>query len=1192
MTSNRTTFDIAPRVGGGFTPSPSRIKPPVEPNFGPMRALAPTQSSETTLPVLPAVQVTALRPPVELPDVAPTLETPGWMGQLEQMQAGFGDAVRGAREKIDIGRAAVLGAGLHAGQSLVNSPRDFLENFSYGQFEGSLIAPDVLAKEPENPDELVQMVGAIPMMITEGFGGELAIIRGISWIAARGGRLAPLANRTLRLFGAGEDIGIPRQIAGSAGLSVGVEAGLQGTAVAYGDQTFEQAQSNMRPVAMLGAAVGGLAAAPKVASTALRPVLRIPAIETRVDDLVKGFKDRFQYEHEMRKFAGSETPPGGDLKTYNLADDFRTTDAALHSAGSHAQAAKHDFFAPLAASPTGRMDAGPGHLIRLIQAWREANLSTGLNTASAKRARELYKELHSKAPTEVKEVFQNHLGLAKEIFEEQDDLGQLGTRNMFYNGKKGPIIPADEAAERGVETLGARLTKASTERKLFNPRTIEEYSQGVTERFYTTLSDAAKTDLVQRVVQAQGRALTSLPEATQAALRAGKEEAGLKLILPKDRRVIRSMKVAMGDTEGEVAVPAAIARRLERFGITEEVPRWLERYVNPGTFLWKSSILMWSFADILTRNFLGDGTAFARSFPESVGNPKAFSSALRHQAEFYGVDHISTAKVVAREAAFSGVAGGVAGGFGIDGEFEMDDALTFGLIGAIGGAVHRLGKAMNKNRALRETSADYYNDRLFELRAERQRLERLGVVDSGYVGRELSNADDAFMKSSLEETTALELIGNEVATILSGTPVGATVTNGDFVSNFATVARERENFLRQAAFYHRISQGVPERLAAKQAREALVDYGKFTDFEKRWVRGFVLPFYSFARHNIPNWMRAAVGQDVGGGGLRAAAMTHGMLSFDAASQAWNERFFPEVERTLSSNVRSNFHLIAGNPATGEALRDDKGQPIVVGVELPYEQTLEILGIGRPGAIYSHIFGNGMDEDDSLVARWQRKEDFNLLSEAAKAPFRGAAEELRTLITPALSLPIEFLTGEHLAWGSPIIQDWKDEGEAAQWLDHAARKVVAAYSSVKRTGNEGETAATSHFGLGLPIQFADQDRGLKYRLVDMMELAQDDVNSEKPWAQRIRELVQQGTGEFTEDEYAAANEIAQEAADPATAAHILRYYTRYVGRASNIQKAWNEMDLRGRATFLKRLSPADLGAFVIYVNGGALFKEGT
>src|SRR5690606_4100845 len=115
-----------------------------------------------------------------------------------------------------------------------------------------------------------------------------------------------------------------------------------------------------------------------------------------------------------------------------------------------------------------------------------------------------------------------------------------------------------------------------------------------------------------------------------------------------------------------------------------------------------------------------------------------------------------------------------------------------------------------------------------------------------------------------------------------------------------------------------------------------------------------------SKHNISNWTKTLSGRDVGGKAKIAFAATAAIASFDIAAQAWNESFFPDVERTLDPNIREGFHIIAGNPLTGEVYRDKRGRPIYIGHEMPYEMALEFFGFARPGVIYSELFGMGIN----------------------------------------------------------------------------------------------------------------------------------------------------------------------------------------------------------------------------------------
>lgn len=108
----------------------------------------------------------------------------------------------------------------------------------------------------------------------------------------------------------------------------------------------------------------------------------------------------------------------------------------------------------------------------------------------------------------------------------------------------------------------------------------------------------------------------------------------------------------------------------------------------------------------------------------------------------------------------------------------------------------------------------------------------------------------------------------------------------------------------------------------------------------------------------------------------------------------------------------------------------------------------------------------------------------------------------------------------------------------------------------------------------------------WRFQELMELAEGDERARHPLVRRMRELVNEGVA--PEEERLRAMEIAQEAADPQMASYLMRYRGRAVGRRGDLVKQWDEMGAMARAEFLKGLSEADLGALVVYMNGGRVY----
>lgn len=107
--------------------------------------------------------------------------------------------------------------------------------------------------------------------------------------------------------------------------------------------------------------------------------------------------------------------------------------------------------------------------------------------------------------------------------------------------------------------------------------------------------------------------------------------------------------------------------------------------------------------------------------------------------------------------------------------------------------------------------------------------ESLGVVDYG-VQREL---DDMVRRPLSVPRDPLEWL-----------------SQNQFIQKAMTVGQARENSGRLAYFIERLARGDAPHVAALETKKRLFDYSELTDFERQVLRR-VIPFYSWARHNIP-----------------------------------------------------------------------------------------------------------------------------------------------------------------------------------------------------------------------------------------------------------------------------------------------------------------------------------------------------
>lgn len=433
-----------------------------------------------------------------------------------------------------------------------------------------------------------------------------------------------------------------------------------------------------------------------------------------------------------------------------------------------------------------------------------------------------------------------------------------------------------------------------------------------------------------------------------------------------------------------------------------------------------------------------------------------------------------------------------------------------------------------------------------------------------------------------------------VLTMLSGRLHGDPAQfASNWVRSVETVMNERENVLRLASFMQQLESGVDARVAAKRARESLVDYGKFTEFEDKYMRGFLAPFYAFTRHNTANWIKAAAGRDVGGKPAVALAATGAILAADSAAQAWNATFFPEVEAQLAPWQRDQFHVIVGNPITGEPFKDARGRPMVVATEMGYEPTLDLLGLARPHHALN-LFGAGIPAEQGLLERKLLIEDVTNSPGHVRETLDGASKMFARLLTPAIRAPIELASNTSWLYDAPIVpEQYVDTPEKHAFvMQHLAKEAFRQYreaDKLVRDGGRGNwSPISSAFGLGLPLESVNVDGNVRRALHEQMELAQNaSARSKARWAREIDRIVYSRPqwNEVRPDEQERLMQVVREhALSPEEREVALRYYMERTAKSS-VQRHWNTLNAKERAAFMRTLAPGDAAAFAFYVNGG-------
>lgn len=386
-------------------------------------------------------------------------------------------------------------------------------------------------------------------------------------------------------------------------------------------------------------------------------------------------------------------------------------------------------------------------------------------------------------------------------------------------------------------------------------------------------------------------------------------------------------------------------------------------------------------------------------------------------------------------------------------------AVTIGFWGQAGNLLNLLGDIMNLARTpgalvqlpaaardvarwMRGTGGDLV-----------QLMERYDVLSSGYV------ANEVYFRAKAPELrqflTQAESSKQRVLDVVR--------------FYFRTIPEFREAVPRVAMAryqFRRLRRGQPlrpgpvdiaglegERAAAKIAREFTVDYGKFTEFENRILRGLLLPFYSWTRQNTPNWLRFLWMSRIG---LTA------FLGLRLLLELWNndddERQI--VERSLPTYKRNTAHIVTN-------YRDAKGRLIVVfWAGDPMADALGMVGLAGTPARLSDLATERISLDQAARDQlW--------------AFVREPGQRVTGLLTPFVKVPIEIVTGKSALTGGDISpKEFRGTAEERyRLLRHAGESAFrplreARQFRIQAGKQEGLDLLTHRFGLGLPFERVD------------------------------------------------------------------------------------------------------------------------
>lgn len=190
----------------------------------------------------------------------------------------------------------------------------------------------------------------------------------------------------------------------------------------------------------------------------------------------------------------------------------------------------------------------------------------------------------------------------------------------------------------------------------------------------------------------------------------------------------------------------------------------------------------------------------------------------------------------------------------------------------------------------------------------------------------------------------------------------------------AGAAEMSEAYIRGAAFVQGLRQyGDPE-VAKVLPLATQFDYADLSEFERKWLRGTLVPFYTWTRHNVPLQVRGLI-QSPG-------KMNRLNLLLDNAEEAFGD----DDADVLPEWMRNRFMFIS-------RFKFD-GNPLAFGVESPAQDLNEWFKVGRPL--------------DAMQAM---------------------AKTLMSATNPAFSIPMQIMTGTEFFTGARLDEN---TGRLAPW----------------------------------------------------------------------------------------------------------------------------------------------------------------
>lgn len=264
------------------------------------------------------------------------------------------------------------------------------------------------------------------------------------------------------------------------------------------------------------------------------------------------------------------------------------------------------------------------------------------------------------------------------------------------------------------------------------------------------------------------------------------------------------------------------------------------------------------------------------------------------------------------------------------------------------------------HRLSTDNAVDWRQGEPSELSESMRRVEELG---EGATARERARAASGQVLFPGDDPSIPQRLANSL--------IGGRHPAGWWVRANGNIAQRSESFMRLAAFITGLRRyGFDDggEMAALLPKATQFDYHDLSEIERKWLRGFAIPFYTWQRNNIPLQFRALIHEP--------GKMNRLLHAVDNAE----DHFADDDQDLIPEWMRERMGFM-----TRFAF---DGSPLIVGAEAPATALNEYFKIGdRPS--------------DTLA---------------------GFGHEVVSALSPVIQVPIEFSTGTDFFTGSKVLPE--------------------------------------------------------------------------------------------------------------------------------------------------------------------------